>query len=87
MFSSCFASGMFSCDFGGNNYLPSVWSQVLDRQRGRGVQAVESPLLWADAELEDLLQGMKICMDCGCSWVSCVCIHVCLLPLKLSTRN
>jgi hypothetical protein len=29
----------------------------LDRQRARGVQAVESPLLWDDAELESLLKG------------------------------
>jgi hypothetical protein len=28
----------------------------LDRQRARGVQAVESPLLWSDEELSDLLQ-------------------------------
>eukprot|EP00878_Enallax_costatus_P011624 GHUV01012133.1.p1 GENE.GHUV01012133.1~~GHUV01012133.1.p1 ORF type:complete len:193 (+),score=48.65 GHUV01012133.1:313-891(+) len=28
----------------------------LDRQRARGVQAVESPLLWDDEELVDLLQ-------------------------------
>jgi hypothetical protein len=28
----------------------------LDRQRARGVQAVESPLLWSDEELADLLQ-------------------------------
>lgn len=28
----------------------------LDRQRARGVQAVESPLLWSDEELVDLLQ-------------------------------
>jgi hypothetical protein len=29
----------------------------LDRQRARGVQAVESPLLWSDEELGDLLQA------------------------------
>jgi hypothetical protein len=37
----------------------SFWYQYikeLDRQRARGVQAVESPLLWSDAELADLLQ-------------------------------
>eukprot|EP00878_Enallax_costatus_P010172 GHUV01010618.1.p1 GENE.GHUV01010618.1~~GHUV01010618.1.p1 ORF type:complete len:451 (+),score=91.21 GHUV01010618.1:1244-2596(+) len=32
----------------------------LDRQRARGVQAVESPLLWDDEELVDLLQGSPI---------------------------
>lgn len=37
----------------------SFWYQYikeLDRQRARGVQAVESPLLWSDEELSDLLQ-------------------------------
>lgn len=37
----------------------SFWYQYikeLDRQRARGVQAVESPLLWSDEELADLLQ-------------------------------
>lgn len=32
----------------------------LDRQRARGVQAVESPLLWSTHELEDLLQGSPV---------------------------
>jgi hypothetical protein len=32
----------------------------LDRQRARGVQAVESPLLWSDEELSDLLQVREI---------------------------
>ena len=34
------------------------WSFIkeLDRQRARGVQAVESPLLWSDEELSGLLQ-------------------------------
>ncbi|KAF8059135.1 setd3 [Scenedesmus sp. PABB004] len=38
------------------------WSYIkeLDRQRGRGVQAVESPLLWSDEELTDLLQGSPV---------------------------
>ena len=38
----------------------SFWYQYikeLDRQRARGVQAVESPLLWSDEELQQLLQG------------------------------
>ena len=38
-------------------FLPHPHLQILDRQRGRGAQAVESPLLWQDSELEDLLQG------------------------------
>ncbi|GAX79600.1 hypothetical protein CEUSTIGMA_g7041.t1 [Chlamydomonas eustigma] len=41
----------------------SFWApyiQALDRQRGRGVQAVESPLLWKDEELEELLQGSPV---------------------------
>uniref|UniRef100_A0A383VYM3 Rubisco LSMT substrate-binding domain-containing protein n=1 Tax=Tetradesmus obliquus TaxID=3088 RepID=A0A383VYM3_TETOB len=39
------------------------WHQYikeLDRQRARGVQAVESPLLWSDEELTDLLQGSPV---------------------------
>eukprot|EP00882_Tetradesmus_deserticola_P007868 GHRQ01008282.1.p1 GENE.GHRQ01008282.1~~GHRQ01008282.1.p1 ORF type:complete len:243 (+),score=80.61 GHRQ01008282.1:315-1043(+) len=32
----------------------------LDRQAARGVQAVESPLLWSDEELSDLLQVMGL---------------------------
>jgi hypothetical protein len=38
----------------------SFWYQYikeLDRQRARGIQAVESPLLWSDEELETLLAG------------------------------
>lgn len=38
----------------------SFWQpyiKELDRQRARGTQAVESPLLWDTAELEELLQG------------------------------
>jgi hypothetical protein len=38
----------------------SFWYQYikeLDRQRARGVQAVESPLLWSEEELEQLLKG------------------------------
>lgn len=41
----------------------SFWYQYikeLDRQRARGVQAVESPLLWSDEELADLLQGSPV---------------------------
>eukprot|EP00879_Flechtneria_rotunda_P016734 GHRR01017515.1.p1 GENE.GHRR01017515.1~~GHRR01017515.1.p1 ORF type:complete len:363 (+),score=117.95 GHRR01017515.1:222-1310(+) len=41
----------------------SFWYQYikeLDRQRARGVQAVESPLLWSDEELVDLLQGSPV---------------------------
>jgi len=40
----------------------SFWYQYikeLDRQRARGVQAVESPLLWTDEELVELLQVMS----------------------------
>lgn len=37
----------------------------LDRQRARGVQAVESPLLWSDEELVELLQvGGACCVLC-----------------------
>ena len=32
----------------------------LDRQRARGAQAVESPLLWSDADLVELLQGSPV---------------------------
>lgn len=32
----------------------------LDRQRARGVQAVESPLLWSEEELTELLQGSPV---------------------------
>ncbi|KAI8466475.1 MAG: hypothetical protein J3K34DRAFT_433512 [Monoraphidium minutum] len=32
----------------------------LDRQRARGVQAVESPLLWSPEELEELLEGSPV---------------------------
>lgn len=41
----------------------SFWYQYikeLDRQRARGVQAVESPLLWSKAELDELLQGSPV---------------------------
>eukprot|EP00775_Hariotina_reticulata_P013147 gene13147-13277_t len=41
----------------------SFWYQYikeLDRQRARGVQAVESPLLWTDEELVELLQGSPV---------------------------
>lgn len=33
-----------------------TYIKELDRQRARGVQAVESPLLWSDEELAALLQ-------------------------------
>eukprot|EP00967_Tisochrysis_lutea_P113407 scaffold179959_cov18-Tisochrysis_lutea.AAC.1 len=37
---------------------PFCWPAELDRQRARGATlAVESPLLWDESELEDLLQG------------------------------
>ena len=32
-------------------------TETPDRQRARGPQAVESPLLWSDEELQQLLQG------------------------------
>jgi hypothetical protein len=41
----------------------SVWYSYikeLDRQRGRGQYAVESPLLWTDEELESYLQGSPV---------------------------
>jgi len=41
----------------------SFWQpyiKELDRQRARGTQAVESPLLWDDAQLEDLLTGSPL---------------------------
>ena len=41
----------------------SKWApyiKELDRQRARGAQAVESPLLWGDAELVELLQGSPV---------------------------
>lgn len=41
----------------------SFWYQYikeLDKQRARGVQAVESPLLWSPREVQDLLQGSPV---------------------------
>lgn len=41
----------------------SVWHayiKELDRQRGRGQYAVESPLLWSEEELESYLQGSPV---------------------------
>ena len=37
-----------------------TYIKELDRQRARGVQAVESPLLWSDEELAALLQGSPV---------------------------
>ncbi|KAJ9519357.1 hypothetical protein QJQ45_023150 [Haematococcus lacustris] len=41
----------------------SFWQpyiKELDRQRARGTQAVESPILWAEEELEELLTGSPL---------------------------
>lgn len=44
------------CDQVGKSSFWYQYIKELDRQRARGVQAVESPLLWSDEELGDLLQ-------------------------------
>lgn len=53
----------------------------LDRQRGRGQLAVESPLLWSRDELNDYFQGstMKV-PTCACFDVSSFCILLRISP-------
>jgi len=50
----------------------------LDRQRGRGQLAVESPLLWSREELNDYFAGstMKVLPACACFDVSAIFINL-----------
>lgn len=62
----------------------------LDRQRGRGQLAVESPLLWSREELNEYFAGspMKVLPTCACIDVSAVFIleRKSILSHESSTR-